>query len=126
MIGKTLSHFKIVARLGEGGMGVVYKAMDEKLHRPVALKTLPQSAVADEARRGRLLREARSAASLSHPNIATIHEVDEVDGVIFIAMEYIEGRTLRALLRQGPLEMQEVVRLGAEIAEGLAEAHRSR
>ena len=84
MIGRKLSHFRILDRIGEGGMGVVYRAEDENLHREVALKVLPPEAVANEERRLRFLREARAAASVTHPNIATIHEVDEADGVVFI------------------------------------------
>src|SRR5438093_444315 len=126
MIGRTLSHFRIVARLGEGGMGVVYKAEDERLHRPVALKVLPSGVVADEERQLRFLREARAAALLNHPNIATVHEVDEADGVVFIAMEYIEGKTLRSLVTGPPQAVREILRIAIEIAEGLAKAHQAR
>ncbi len=93
--GQTLSHYRIVAKIGEGGMGVVYRAEDTKLRRQVALKVLPPDLVANEERRLRFLREARTAAAINHPNIATIHEVDEADGVVFIAMELVEGKTLR-------------------------------
>jgi serine/threonine protein kinase/Tol biopolymer transport system component len=126
MIGRRLSHFRVIARIGEGGMGVVYKAEDEKLRRLVAIKVLPPESVADEERRLRFLREAHAAASLTHPNIATIHEVDEIDGVVFIAMEYIEGKTLRSFLSGRPLEVGESLRIAVQIAEGLAKAHQKR
>ena len=87
MIGTTLSHFRILAKIGEGGMGVVYRAEDEKLRRPVALKVLPPDLVGNEERRFRFLREARAAAAVTHPNIATIYEVGEAGGVVFIARE---------------------------------------
>jgi len=126
MIGTKLSHFRILAKLGEGGMGVVYRAEDEKLRRPVALKVLPPELVANEERRLRFLREARTAAAVSHPNIAAIHEVDEVGGVVFIAMELVEGKTLRELIGGRPLPIKEAVRIAAEMAEGLAHAHQAR
>ena len=103
MIGQTLSHFRIVAKIGEGGMGVVYRAEDTKLRRQVALKVLPPDLVANEERRLRFLREARTAAAVNHPNIATIHEVDEADGVVFIAMELVEGKTLREQMGARPM-----------------------
>jgi serine/threonine protein kinase len=124
--GRKLSHFRILDRIGEGGMGVVYRAEDENLHRAVALKVLPPEAVANEERRLRFLREARAAASVTHPNIATIHEVDEADGVVFIAMELIEGKTLRELISGKPLPLKDALRLGIEIGEGLARAHQGR
>src|SRR3990170_2684597 len=111
MIGRTLSHFRILAKLGEGGMGVVYRAEDEKLRRPVALKVLPPDRVGDEERRLRFLREARAAAAVSHPNIAAIYEIDEAEGVVFIAMELVEGKTLRALLGGRPLPIKDALRV---------------
>ena len=125
MIGRTLSHFRIVAKIGEGGMGVVYRAEDEKLRRPVALKVLPPDRVGNEERRLRFLREARAAAAVTHPNIATIYEVGEAEGVVFIAMELVEGKSLRALIAGRPLPLKEAVRIAVEIAEGLARAHQS-
>ena len=125
MIGKTLSHFKILAKIGEGGMGVVYKAEDEKLRRNVALKVLPPELVENEERRLRFLREARTAAAINHPNIATIHEVDEADGVVFIAMELVEGKTLRGLMGGRPMSVKETLRIATQMAEGLSEAHGS-
>ncbi len=125
MEGRTLSHFRVLEKIGEGGMGVVYRAEDERLKRHVALKVLPPELVGDEVRRARFLREARAAAAVTHPNIATIHEIDEVDGVIFIAMEYVEGKTLRRLIGSRPLSAEEAVRIAAQIAEGLGRAHRA-
>jgi serine/threonine-protein kinase len=125
MIGRTLSHFRITAKIGEGGMGIVYRAEDETLRRPVALKVLPPELVKDEERRLRFLREARAAAAVVHPNIATIFEAGEAEGVVFIAMELVEGRTLASLIGGRPLAIREAVRLGAEIAAGLARAHQS-
>ena len=120
-----LSHYRLVEKIGEGGMGVVWKAEDEKLHRPVALKILPPEVARDE-RRQRFLREARAAAALTHPNIATVHEIDESHGVVFIAMEYVEGKTLRALLGGRSLPVREALHLGTQVAEGLARAHQRR
>ncbi|MBI3447507.1 MAG: serine/threonine-protein kinase [Acidobacteria bacterium] len=126
MIGRQLSHFRILDRLGEGGMGVVYRAEDTKLQRVVALKVLPPEKLADEERRLRFLREARAAAAVTHPNIAVVHEIDEADGVVFIAMELVEGQTLRAAVGGRPMALREALRLGVEIAEGLAAAHQAR
>ena len=125
MIGKTLSHFRILAEVGRGGMGVVYKARDEKLRRDVALKVLPPELVGDEERRVRFMREARAAAAVTHQNIAVIHEIDEADGVIFIAMELVEGMTLRSLLRGRPLPIPDALFIATGIAEGLAVAHKA-
>jgi eukaryotic-like serine/threonine-protein kinase len=122
LVGQSLAHFRIVAKLGEGGMGIVYKATDEKLRRSVALKVLPDSFAQDEDRRRRFLREARSAAAVTHANIATVHEVGEADGHVFIAMELVEGETLRARLEKG-LSVAESVRVAKEIARGVARAH---
>ncbi|MFO0588128.1 MAG: serine/threonine-protein kinase [Polyangiaceae bacterium] len=126
--GDQIGAFRIVAKLGEGGMGVVYLAEDERLHRKVALKILPDSD--DHARRQRFLREARAAAAVTHPNIATIHEVGEAGGVSFIAMELVRGRTLRDVLldrldRRELSSIAEVVRIGSEVARGLAGAHKA-
>jgi len=120
---ERIAHFRVLGRLGHGGMGVVYRAEDEKLRRQVALKVLPEAVANDEERRTRFLREARSAAAINHPNIATIYEVDETDGRIFIAMELVEGGTLRARLAKGAVTVSEVVRLARGIARGLARAH---
>ena len=125
MIGNTLSHFRILAEIGKGGMGVVYKARDEKLRRDVALKVLPPELVGDEERRVRFLREARAAAAITHQNIAVIYEIDEADGAIFIAMELVEGKTLRSLIQGKPLPIPDTLRYGTEIADGLARAHQA-
>ena len=125
MIGQTMSHFSIVGKIGEGGMGVVYRAEDLDLGRQVALKVLHTEFVTDEERRQRFLREARTAASVTHPNIATIHEIGEHDGVIFIAMELVEGRTLKRVIREDGQEFDECLRLAIEICEGLARAHQA-
>ncbi len=106
MIGRTLSHFRILAKIGEGGMGVVYRAEDTNLRRQVALKVLPPELVANEERRLRFLREARAAAAVTHPNIGTIYEVDEADGIVFIAMELVEGKTLREAIGGRPIAHQ--------------------
>jgi serine/threonine protein kinase/Tfp pilus assembly protein PilF/TolB-like protein len=125
MIGKTLSQFRIVEKIGEGGMGVVYRAEDQKLGRQVALKVLHPEFVTDDERRKRFIREARTAAAVSHPHIAGIHQIDEQDGVIFIAMELVEGRTLKTLIDGRPLQSDPCLGLAVEIAEGLARAHRN-
>jgi TolB-like protein len=139
MIGRTLSHFRILSKLGEGGMGVVYLAEDERLKRKVALKVLPPELVADEERRLRFLREARAAAAVSHPNIAAVYEIGEAPdpsvepsigsgrglGIVFIAMELVEGRTLREAIGGRPMAIKEAVRVATEVAEGLAHAHQA-
>ena len=113
MIGETASHYRVLERLGAGGMGDVYLAQDLRLHRPVALKMLKPEAHQDEAARARLLQEARAASALNHPNIAVIYEVDELpraEGPVrFIAMEYVAGRTLTELARAGSLGLDEVL-----------------
>ena len=123
MIGTTIGHYKILVKLGEGGMGVVYKAEDVMLRRLVAIKVLPSRAVATEEAKARFVREAQAAASLSHPHIATVFEFGEADGESFLAMEYIDGKSLDANIKKGPLPIEEAVRIGAEVAEGLAKAH---
>jgi eukaryotic-like serine/threonine-protein kinase len=120
-----LAHFRILGRLGRGGMGIVYRAEDEKLQRVVALKVLPPAFEADRDRRARFLREARAAAAVSHPNIASVHEIGESDGRVFIAMELVEGRTLRAMLASGPIAVADAVRIATQIARGLAKAHQA-
>ncbi|MGC1105370.1 MAG: protein kinase, partial [Candidatus Acidiferrales bacterium] len=123
LIGQNISHYQIVERLGAGGMGVVYKARDSKLGRFVALKFLPENTIGDPAARERLLREAQNASSLNHPNIATIYEVGESNGQIYIAMEFVEGRALKAVVPQDGLAPQTALRYGAQIASSLAHAH---
>jgi serine/threonine protein kinase len=121
--GQTISHYKILAKLGEGGMGVVYKAEDTRLRRTVALKFLPPQAVGTEEDKNRFMHEAQAAAALNHPNICTVHEIDEYEGRSFIAMEYIEGENLKAKIKRGPLPVDEAVEVAIDIAEGLQEAH---
>ena len=123
MIGKTISHYKIIEKLGEGGMGVVYKAEDTKLDRTVALKFLTQQAIGSDEEKPRFVHEAKAAAALSHPNICTVHEIDESEGHTFIAMECVEGQTLKSRIESGPLKLKEAVDIAIQVAEGLQEAH---
>jgi tetratricopeptide (TPR) repeat protein/predicted Ser/Thr protein kinase len=120
---RMLSHYRLVEKIGQGGMGVVWKAEDTKLGRAVALKVLPPDRVGDEERRLRFLREARTAAAISHPHIAAVHEIDEADGVIFIAMELVQGETLRSLLESGVPPLRKTLRMATEMAEALGSAH---
>ncbi len=121
--GATLGPFEIVAPIGAGGMGEVYRARDTRLGREVALKVLPADELADEAARARLLREARMASKLNHPNVCTIHEVGEADGQVFIAMELVEGQSLAARLAGGAMPPEELLRYGQQVADALAHAH---
>ncbi|MCZ6735429.1 MAG: serine/threonine-protein kinase, partial [Planctomycetota bacterium] len=123
MIGQTISHYKILEKLGEGGMGVVYKAEDTRLGRIVALKFLAAHLVSNADDRKRFFREARAAAALSHPNICTVYEIGEAGGRTFISMAYLEGRELADEIADGPMEVQRVCDLAAQFADGLAEAH---
>jgi serine/threonine protein kinase len=123
MIGRTFSNYKIQELLGRGGMGDVYKAVDLNLGRPVALKFLPAGSVTDEEDRARFVVEAQAAASLNHPSICIIHGIDEVEGRLFIAMEYVEGRTLKQMIDSGPLDPDQAVDIAIQIAEGLRDAH---
>ena len=120
MVGQTLGHYRIVEKIGEGGMGVVYKAFDTMLQRPVAVKVLSG---ADEDARSKLLREARAASALDHPNICTIHEVGEDAGQAYIVMAFVEGKTLNGLIPEDGLPPESVTRYGTQIADALAHAH---
>ena len=123
MVGQTVSHYRIVEKLGGGGMGVVYKAEDTRLHRFVALKFLPEELAKDHEALERLKREARAASALDHPNIVTIYELGQDDSTHYIAMELVEGKTLRELLVSGLLPMRKAIEIAAQIAEGLTKAH---
>jgi tetratricopeptide (TPR) repeat protein/predicted Ser/Thr protein kinase len=123
MIGRTISHYKILSKLGEGGMGVVYKAEDLTLGRTVALKFLPPDSIAREEDRARLVHEARAAAALLHPNICPVHEIAEAEGRTFIAMAYIEGRSLKDRINEGPLPLDEALSIARQIGDALAAAH---
>ncbi len=122
LTGTAISHYKIISKLGEGGMGVVYKAEDTKLKRLVALKFLP-SLMAGEAEKTRFIHEAQAAAALNHPNICTIYEIDEADGQSLIAMEFVEGQSLKAKIEAGPLKLDEALNIAMQVAEGLQAAH---
>jgi len=123
MVGTTLKHYRIETELGKGGMGVVYRARDIRLDRLVALKMITPGLVANPERRSRLLLEARSAAAVSHPAIAQVYDIDEVDGNLFIAMEYVDGRTVGRLIADGELDLPGAIEIALQVAEGLAKAH---
>ncbi len=123
MIGQTISHYRITEKLGEGGMGVVYKAEDTKLGRTVALKFLAGHLLNDEEAKARFLREARAAAGLHHPNICPVYEIDEAQGRTFISMAFIKGEPLEARIERGPLPLKDVLDIGRQVAEGLEAAH---
>ncbi|MGH7496176.1 MAG: protein kinase domain-containing protein [bacterium] len=123
MIGQTGSHYKILAKLGEGGMGLVYKAQDLKLDRFVALKFLPHALVTNKQEKMRFMHEAKAASALDHPNICTIHEVDETgDGQMFIVMGYYEGETLQKKVDSGLLAVDRAIDVAIQIAQGVGES----
>ena len=123
MTGQTISHYKIVEELGSGGMGVVYRAEDTKLRRPVALKILRTEASEDAELKARLSKEAEIAASLDHPNITTVYEIDEADGHTFLAMPLVEGETLADKIKRRPLPIAEALDIAVQIGEALHAAH---
>src|SRR5512132_1114572 len=123
MIGKTRSHYRILEKLGEGGMGVVYKARDTHLDRFVAIKVLPAERVADPERKRRFVQEAKAASALNHPNIITIHDIASENGTDFIVMEYVQGKTLDVLVPRKGLRLNETLKLALQMADALAKAH---
>ena len=123
MVGRTIAHYTILEQLGEGGMGVVYKAEDTWLRRIVALKFLSPKALENESMRARFLREAQAAGSLDHPNICTIYGIEEAEGHLFIVMAYVDGKSLHENLASGPVSLQDALDIAIQVGQGLQEAH---
>ena len=123
MVGSTISHYKILSELGRGGMGVVYKAEDTKLKRPVALKFLRSDILEDEEHKERFLREAQAAAALDHPNICTVHEIDEVEAKTFIVMAFLEGQSVKDKIAERPLKLEQALDIAIQTGQGLQAAH---
>ncbi len=123
--GQQLLHYRLIEKIGEGGMGVVWKAEDTKLRRHVALKVLPQSMAADPDRRARFEREARAVAALNHPNIVTLHSVEDADGVHFITMELVEWQNLAQLLPRGGFPLNRLLEIAIPLADAVSGAHRA-
>jgi len=124
MLNETIAHYRVLRKLGSGGMGVVYEAEDTKLGRRVALKFLPEDSHRDPQALERFLREARAASSLNHSGICTIHAIEEHDAKTFIAMELLEGQTLDKLLRQGTMPVARAIEIGIQLADALDAAHK--
>ena len=125
MVGKTLAHYDILEKIGEGGMGVVYKARDNHLDRLLAIKVLPEERTADVDRKRRFVQEAKAASGLNHPGIVTIYDIDEAFGQYFIAMELLDGPTLDSLIPRKGMRVGDVLRYSVQIADALAAAHRA-
>jgi serine/threonine protein kinase len=123
MLGRTISHYQIVEKLGEGGMGVVYKARDTRLNRFAAIKLLRPDKISSEDRIRRFAQEAQAASALNHPNIITVYDIIEEDGIDFIVMEYVQGKTLDQVIGRKGLRTHDVMKYGAQIADALAAAH---
>lgn len=123
MVGKTILHYRVLKELGKGGMGVVYKAEDQKLHRTVALKVLLGNLVGDEKARKRFLREARAASAIDHPNICTVYEINETPDRLFFVMQFVEGQTLKKTINNKPMPVEQVIEISLQLADALAEAH---
>ena len=124
MVGTTILHYRIIKEIGKGGMGVVYKAEDTKLHRTVAIKALAADLVGDEKARTRFMREARAASAIDHPNICTVYEINEVENILFFVMQYVEGKTLKKYVGGRPLPLDQALEFSLQLCDALAEAHR--